>query len=163
MHRYWERLVLEIVVLVAVIVVAGIAGLIIWIKRAASCGRIIDAPVSEREAILAGDVLCRHVMTSGSLAVLEFFDWGIRLRGNLISRWIVPRWEARYSELAIAEQVTLPHSRIAVWLRLRDGQGGIGFFRLPTFDVLRLLEEHGVPVNRAIAQVSRVEELYRVS
>ncbi len=153
---------LEVVVLVALLVVAGAAGLIIWIRRVASCARIIEAPASEREAILAGDVLCRHSITSGSLAVLEFFDWGIRLRGHLISRWIVPTWEARYSELAIAEQVTLPQSRIAVWLRLKDGQGGIGFFRLPTFDVLRLLEEHGVPVDRSVARVRRVQELYRL-
>ncbi len=153
---------LEVVILVALLVVAGLAGLTVLIRRVASCARIIETPASEREAILAGDVLCRHSITSGSLAVLEFFDWGVRLRGHLVSRWIVPTWEARYSELAMAEQVTLPHSRIAVWLRLRDGQGGIGFFRLPTFDVLRLLEEHGVPVDRSIAQVRRVEELYRL-
>jgi hypothetical protein len=155
--------VLEVVVLVAVLVVAGIAGLIIWIRRVASCGRIIEAPPSERQAILGGDVLCRHSVTSGSLAVLEFFDWGVRVRGHWVSRWAVPTWEALYSELALAEQVTLPHSRIAVWLRLRDGQGGIGFFRLPTVDVLRLLEEHGVPVDRSVAQVRRVEELYHQS
>jgi hypothetical protein len=155
--------VLEVVVLVVVLVVAGLTGLIIWIRRAASCGRIIDAPVSEREAIFAGDVLCRYVITSGSLAVLEFFDWGVRLRGNLVSRWIVPRWEARYSELAIAELVTLPHSRIAVWLRLTGEGGGIGFLRMPSSEILPLLEEHGVPVNRSVAQVSRVAELYRLS
>jgi hypothetical protein len=155
--------VLEVVVLVALLVVAGVAGLVIWIRRAASCARIIEAPVSEREAIFSGDVLCRYVITSGSLAVLEFFDWGIRLRGNLVSRWIVPRWEARYSELAIAELVTLPHSRIAVWLRLRDDRGGIGFLRMPSSDILPLLEEHGVPVNRSVTQVRRVEELYRLS
>lgn len=153
---------LEVVVLVALLVVAGIAGLAIWIRRVASCGRSIETPASEREAILSGDVLCRRSVTSGSLAVLEFFDWGIRLRGHLVTRWAVPTWEARYSELAIAEQVTLPHSRIAVWLRLKDGQGGIGFFRLPTIDVLRLLEEHGVPVDRSVAQVRRVDELYRL-
>jgi hypothetical protein len=155
--------VLEVVVLVAVLVVAAVAWLIIWTRRVASCGRIIDAPASEREAILGGDVLCRHSITSGSLAVLEFFDWGVRLRGHWVSRWVVPTWEARYSELALAEQVTLPHSRIAVWLRLRDGHGGIGFFRLPTIDVLRLLEEHGVPVDRSVAEVRRVEDLYHQS
>jgi hypothetical protein len=154
--------VLEVVVLAAVVVVAAVAGLTIWIRRVASCGRIIEAPASEREAVLSGDVLCRHSTTSGSLAVLEFFDWGVRLRGHRVTRWAVPTWEARYSELALAEQVTLPHSRIAVWLRLKDGQGGIGFFRLPTADVLQLLEEHGVPVDRSVAQVRRVQELYRL-
>jgi hypothetical protein len=152
--------VVVVVVLVALLVVAGLTGLVIWIRRAASCGRVIDTPDGEREAIFSGDVLSRHVITSGSLAVLEFFDWGIRLRGNLISRWIVPRWEAQYSELAMAELVTLPHSRIAVWLRLTNERDGIGFLRMPSSDILPLLEEHGVPVNRSIAQVKRVAELY---
>jgi hypothetical protein len=153
--------VVVVVVVVALLVVAGIAGPVIWIRRAASCARVIDAPASEREAIFAGDVLSRYVITSGSLAVLEFFDWGVRLRGRLVSRWIVPRWEARYSELAIAELVTLPHSRIAVWLRLTGEHDGIGFLRMPSSEILPLLEKHGVPVNRSIAQVKRVAELYQ--
>jgi predicted DCC family thiol-disulfide oxidoreductase YuxK len=73
----------------------------------------------------------------------------------------VPRWEARYEELAMAELVTLPHSRIAAWLRLQDQQGGIGFIRMPSGDALMLLEEHGVPVDRSVARVRRVQELYR--
>jgi hypothetical protein len=155
--------VLVLTLLIALLVVAVATGLVIWIRRVASCARIIETPGSERQAVLAGDVLCRRSVTSGSLAVMEFFDWGIRLRGHLVTRWAVPTWEARYEELAIAEQVTLPHSRIAVWLRLRDGQGGIGFFRLPTADVLQLLEKHGVPIDRSVARVRRVEDLYHQS
>jgi hypothetical protein len=150
-----------VIVLIALLVVAGVAGLTVWIRRAASSARIIDAPAGEHTAYFSGDVLSRHVITSGSLAVIEFFDWGIRVRGNPVSRWIVPRWEARYDELAIAELVTLPHSRIAVWLRLRDGQGGIGFIRMPTTDALTQLEKHGVPIDRSVAQVRRVAELYQ--
>lgn len=154
---------LVLTLLIALLVVAVATGLVIWIRRVASCARIIESPVSERQAVLSGDVLCRHSITSGSLAVIEFFDWGIRLRGHRVTRWAVPTWEARYDELALAEQVTLPHSRIAVWLRLREGQGGIGFFRLPTADVLELLERHGVPVDRSVAQIRRVEDLYHQS
>jgi hypothetical protein len=153
---------LLVVLLLAVLAVAAATGLIVWIRRAASCRRRIDAPAGEPELALTGDVLCRYVITSGSLAVLELHDWGIRLRGNPVSKWIVPTWEARYDELAIAELVTVGPSRVAVWLRLRGGQGGIGFMRLPSEDALRGLERRGVPVNRAIAQVRRVDELYQL-
>jgi hypothetical protein len=152
-----------IALLIVLLVVAAAAGLVTWVRRAASCGRKIDAPPGEREAILAGDVLCRRLITSGSLAALEFFDWGVRLRGHVVTRWIVPTWEARYDEIAIAELATLPHSRVAVWLRLREGQGGIGFLRVPSTDALRLLEQHGVQVDRSIARVRRVEDLYHPS
>lgn len=151
-----------VILLVALLALAGVIGLARWIWRAASCTRTVDAPASQPEASFTGDVMCRYVITSGSLAVLEFFDWGVRLRGNPVSRWIVPTWEARYSELAIAELVALPHSRIAVWLRLRDDEGGIGFLRVPSNETLPLLEQHGVPVDRSVAKVRRVEELYHL-
>lgn len=149
-----------VVVLVAALGIVAVASLAVWIRRAASCQRRIDAPAGEPELSLTGDVLCRYVITSGSLAVLELHDWGVRLRGNPVSKWIVPTWEARYDELAIAELVTVGPSRIAVWLRLRAGQGGMGFMRLGSEDVLRKLEGHGVQVDRAVAQVRRVGELY---
>jgi hypothetical protein len=151
-----------VIVLVALLAVAAVAGMAVWIRRAASCGRRIGVPPSEREAIFAGDVMCRSVITSGSLAVLEFFDWGVRLRGHLVTKWIVPTWEARYEDLAVAELVALPHSRIAVWLRLRGERDGIGFLRMPTTDALQLLEQHGVPVDRSINRVRRVQELYQL-
>jgi hypothetical protein len=151
-----------LIVLLAVLGIAAVAGLVAWIRRAASCSRRIEAPAGAPELALTGDVLCRYVITSGSLAVLELHDWGIRLRGNLVSRWIVPTWEARYDDLAIAKLVTVGPSRIAVWLRLRDGQGAIGFMRLPSDDVLGRLERRGVPVDRAIAHVRRVDELYQL-
>ena len=79
----------------------------------------------------------------------------------MIARWIVPTWEARYDQLAVAELVTLPASRIAVWLRLRGDPHAIGFLTMDSRDILTLLQDHDVPVNRSIVQVRRVEELYR--
>jgi hypothetical protein len=149
------------ILLVAAIAVVIVAGLIVWIRRAASCARIIDAPGGEAREIFGGGVMCRYVITSGSLARLEFFDWGIRLRGIAVSRWIVPTWEARYDELAIAELVALPWSRIAVWFRLRAEPTGIAFLSDHSQDILGLVEQRGIPVNRSVAKIKRVEELYR--
>jgi hypothetical protein len=148
------------VLLVVLLVLAGGAGLFWWIRRAASCGRTIDVPAAEPAAVFYGGVMCRYLITSGSLARLEFYDWGVRLRGTMLSRWIVPTWEARYDELAIAELVSLRWSRVAIWLKLRGTPDGIAFLANGSEAILRLLEQHDVPVNRALAQIRRVEELY---
>jgi hypothetical protein len=149
-----------ILVVVLAALVAG-TGLFFWIRRAKSCGRTIDAPAGDMVALFYGGVMCRHLVTSGSLARLEFYDWGVRLRGNVVSRWVVPTWEARYDELAIAELVAMRWSRVAIWMRLRGRQDGIAFLANGSADVLRQLERHDVPVNRSVAQIKRIEELYR--
>lgn len=152
---------LIVVLLVIVLALVAVAGLITWIRRARSAARIIDAPAGEYDRLFPGDVLSRNIMMSGSLARLEFFDWGVRLHGLAISRWVVPTWEARYEELAIAELVTLRFSRFAVWLRLRGTTDGIGFLTHWSRDILREFEKHDVPVNRSVIKVTRAEELYR--
>jgi hypothetical protein len=149
------------VVLFLVLVVLCIGGVVMWTRLAASNARVINAPAGEPDTLFRGGVMCRHVITSGSLVRLEFFDWGLRLRGIAVSRWLVPTWEARYEELAIAELVCLPASRIAVWLRLRGEPAAIGFLSDRSTAILPLLEARGVPVNRAVTRVRRVEELYQ--
>lgn len=152
---------LVVVLLVVVLAVVLTAGLVVWIRRSKSSARIIDAPDGESDRVFPGDLLTRHTMMSGSMARLEFFDWGVRLHGIAISRWVVPTWEARYEELAIAELVTLRFSRFAVWLRLRGSEDGIGFLTHWSRDILREFEKHDVPVNRSVIKVTRAEELYR--
>jgi hypothetical protein len=149
-----------IILLVAVLLLLGIGGLAVWIRRARSLTRVIDVPDSEPDRLITGDVLSRYVMTSGSLGRLEFHDWGIRMRGIVISRWVVPTWEARYEELAVAELVASQWSRLAVWFKLRGESGGIGFLSHFTEEMLRRLEEHDVPVNRSVAKFKQVSELY---
>jgi hypothetical protein len=152
-----------VLVVVVVLALAVIAGLGFWIRRAASCRRTIDVPTAEFDRVFWGGVMCRALITSGNLARLEFFDWGVRIRGTAISRWIVPTWEARYEELAIAELVSLRWSRLGVWFRLREDAGGMAFLSYHSNEILPLLEGHGVPVNRSLAQIRRVDELYRAS
>jgi hypothetical protein len=149
------------IILATVIALLCILGIFLWIRLAAASARAIGAPAGEPDRLFRGGVMCRYLITSGSLARLEFFDWGVRLHGTVISRWIVPTWEARYDQLAIAELVTLPASRIAVWLRLRGEPGAIGFLTEHSPDILTQLQQRGVPVNRSVTQIRRVEELYQ--
>jgi len=149
------------IVLGAVLALAGISGIAVWIRRAKASGRAIDTPAGEPDRIFRGGIMGRHVMTSGPLVRLELFDWGVRLRGTVVSRWVVPTWEARYDQLAIAELVTLPASRITVWLRLRGEPSPIGFLTDDSREILTLLAGHGVPVNRSITEVRRVADLYQ--
>ncbi len=151
---------LVVVLLVVVLALAVIAGITVWIRRTASCGRRTGLPSGDLRRSFSGDVLCRSAITSGGFARLEFFDDGARLRGIAVSRWLVPTWEARYDELAVAELVRLPFSRIAVWLRVRGESGGIGFLTNFSQDILRELAVRDVPVNRVIAEVRTTADLY---
>jgi hypothetical protein len=150
-------LILGLVVLLVLLCVSGVA---MWARLAAANRRIIDAPEGEYERVFHGGVMARHIITSGLLVRLELYEWGVRLRGMVISRWVIPTWEARYDELAIAELVALPASRIGIWFRLRGQRGGIAFLSDHNLQILPLLERHGVQVNRSVTTIRRVEELY---
>ena len=151
---------LVVIVLVAVLALAAAGGLTVWIRRGRSLRRVIDVPDTEAIKTLNGDVMSRHLMTSGSLGRLEFHDWGIRIRGIVVTRWVVPTWEARYDEIAIAELVASHVSRYAIWFRLRDNAGSIGLLTHYSDEMLRRLEEHDVPVNRSVTKFRQVSELY---
>ena len=146
-------------VLIAVLVVLTGGGLLSWHRRAAASGRRTEGSLGDKQRAFYGGVMTRGVTTSGSLVRLDFFTEGIRLHGTIWSRWIVPLWEARYDELAIGELVATPYSRIAVWFRLRDGGGGIGFLSSYGEEILRQLEKHGVPVNRSVQRIKRAADL----
>jgi hypothetical protein len=149
-------------VLIVVLVALCICGVFLWARLASSNARVVDLPTGEPDQIFRGGVMSRHVITSGTLVRLDVFDWGIRIHGNIISRWIVPTWEARFDELAIAELVALPASRIAVCFRLRDSDPRvIAFLSDQNPRILRALEAHDVPVNRSVTKIRRVDELYR--
>jgi len=149
-------------ILLGLLVVVGVMGVATLIRRARACQRIIDpaAPAGETELACYGGVMCWGVMTSGMLVRLDLLDWGVRIRGIPLSRWFVPRWEARYAELAIAELVVTPFSRIAVWFRVQGEPGGMGFLTDRSRDILNGLEKHEVLVNRSVQQIRSADELY---
>lgn len=151
-----------VVILLAAVLLAVAIGIAAWIRRARSCARVIDAPAGDLEAVFHGGILCKNLITSGHTVRLELYDWGLRIRGIAPARWLVPTWEARYEELAIAELVASEFSRIAVWCRLSGESGGMGFLSERSQDVLQALEKHEVPVNRALTHIRRVDDLYRV-
>jgi hypothetical protein len=150
-----------VIVPAALLVLLCVAGFGWWVRQAAANRRIIGMPGGEPDELFRGGVMGRHILTSGSLARLELYDWGVRLHGMALFGWIVPTWEATYDQLAMAELITLPHSRITVWLRLSGDPHAIGFLSQHSEEILTLLQQHDVPVNRAVTQVSRVEELYQ--
>jgi hypothetical protein len=149
-------------ILLALIVVMVVVGVVTWVRRARACRRIINppAPAGEVELTCYGGVMCRGMMTSGTMVRLDLVDWGVRMRGIPMTRWIVPRWEARYEELAIAELVATPFSRIAVWFRVQGEPGGMGFLCERSRDILDGLQRHDVPVNRSVQQIKRAEDMY---
>jgi hypothetical protein len=149
-----------VVILLVVLLLAIVAGLVTWVRRGRSAARVIGVPASEREAIFHGGIFCKALTTSGSLVRFEFFDWGVRISGIAVSRWLVPTWEARYGELAVAQLVASPFSRTAVWLRLQGDSGGMGFLSERSEEILRRLEKREVPVDRALTRIKRVDELY---
>ncbi len=152
-----------VVLLLVVVALVIVGGLVTWVVRARSCARIIETPAGQEddESLFYGGIMCKQLTTSGTMVRLEMLDWGVRLRGIAPARWVVPTWEARYDELALAELVASRYSRIAVWFRLRGEPGGMGFLSHQSQDILRILEKHEVPVNRAVTQFNRVDELYR--
>jgi len=147
-------------ILLALLVILVVVGVVTSIWRARACRRIIAAPAGETELVCYGGVMCRALMTSGTLVRLDLMDWGVRMRGIPLTRWLVPQWEARYEDLAIAELVRTPYSRIAVWFRLRGEPGGMGFLTERSRDILDGLQKHEVPVNRSVEMIRNVAEMY---
>lgn len=149
------------VILLAVLILMFAGAVLMWTRLVASNTRVIGAPADgELERLFRGGVMGKHIVTSGTLVRLEFYDWGVRLRGTAISRWVVPTWEARYAELSVARRVALPASRLAVWFRVSGKpECSIAFLSDSTGQILPVLEGHGVQVDRSVTQIRRVEEL----
>jgi hypothetical protein len=83
---------------------------------------------------------------------LEFFVWGIRLRGAGMGRFSTPVWEIQYQELWEARLVTAPTNQ-GVRLRAAGSAPPVIFWTRRGPEVLDRLQEHAVRVNRAADQI----------
>ena len=89
------------------------------------------------------------------LVRLDLFDWGIRLGPSVsLLRSIVPTWEVRYSELQGAELVQGPvFASKAIRFRSIDAGGPMVFWTSTGLQILSLLAEHGVAVDRSLSKL----------
>jgi len=137
------------------VVAVFIASGLLFIRRGAvRDSRKIGVPNAQRTATFLGGMLSSKKNNAGSGTVrLEFFDWGIRLRGAGIFRPFAPVWEAQYQELAEARLVTAPKNQ-GVRFRAGGSAGSVIFWTGQGSEVLDSLEKHAVPVDRAADHVS---------
>jgi hypothetical protein len=143
-----------------VVVVGGIASVFLLIRRqAAKNSRRLGLPTDQRTASFVGGMTSSTFDGGPGTIKLEFFDWGIRLRGagNLrgfgMLRLLVPVWDARYEELTEARAVIAPTNQ-GVRLRAAGSAGPMTFWTRRGSEVLDRLHEHAVSVDRAAHHVS---------
>ena len=110
-------------------------------------------PSARRTTAFVGGMLSGTFNAGPRTIRLEFFDWGIRLRGRGMGRLFRPVWEIDYVELREARLVTAPGNQ---GVRLRAGGDSADpmiFWTRRGSEVLDRLQEHAVRVNRAADQI----------
>jgi hypothetical protein len=120
---------------------------------AVSASRRVGAPGGRATARFRGGMWRRGRLSLDIGTVrMEFFDWGIRLAGLGLGRFMTPVWEARYEDLTEARMVIAPTDR---GIRLRAGEGGdeVIFWTDQGSEILDRLDQHLVPVDRAADQI----------
>lgn len=99
------------------------------------------------------------VTTSDGLARLEFFGWGIRVRGKALIRWLLPTWEARFEELSSTRPLSAPFGRRGIFFAARNRTDPVVFWTRQGSAILARLEQQGV---RADCSGVRVRRLYEI-
>ena len=100
-------------------------------------------------------------VTGVPLTRLEFFSWGIRLRGSSRPvRWLIAPWEARYEELATAQLVS------SAWTGIRFAVTGstdaVVFLSFKSSaEILDELEARGVCVDRSMKSIRQAGGTHR--
>jgi len=147
-------IILVLVLAVFVLVLAFFAWGFLFIRGVAvSASRRVGAPGGRGTARFLGGMWRRGKLSLDVGTVrLEFFDWGIRLAGLGLGRFMAPVWEARYEDLIEARLVIAPTHR---GIRFRAGDGGdeVIFWTNQGSDVLDRLDQHLVPVDRVADQI----------
>jgi len=89
------------------------------------------------------------------LARLEIFEWGIRLTGSARPlRLVVPTWEVNYGEITEVGMVKSPLMKgSGIRFRARAPRSPIVFWTSQGLEILDRLQEHGVGVDRSVAEL----------
>jgi hypothetical protein len=144
-----------IIFVILFILVAGFFAsvLLIMHRKAVRDSRRVGAPDARRTATFRGGMWRpgRYNADPGTMS-LDFFDWGIRLGGGDLTRFLSPVWEARYEELTEARLVKAPTHQ-GIRFHTGDGEGEVFFWTWGGSEVLDRLEEHVVVVDRAAVRV----------
>ena len=147
-----------IFVIFFIVAVGGIASaFLLFHRKAVKDSRRVGAPDARRTATFRGGMWWpdRYNAGPGTMS-LDFFDWGIRLGGGDLTRFLSPVWEARYEELTEARLVKAPtHQGIRFHTGdgEGEGEGEVFFWTCGGSEVLDRLEEHVVAVDRAAVRV----------
>jgi hypothetical protein len=99
------------------------------------------------------------VTTTDGLVRLEFFSWGIRVRGKVLVRRLLPAWEARFEEISSARPLSAPLGRQGVYFAARNVPGRVVFWTRRGHEILALLENQAV---RADFSEVRIRQLYEM-
>ncbi len=121
-----------IIFVILFILVAGFFAsvLLIMHRKAVRDSRRVGAPDARRTATFRGGMWWpgRYNAGPGTMS-LDFFDWGIRLGGGDLTRFLSPVWEARYGELTEARLVKAPtHQGIRFHTSDDEGEDEVFFW-----------------------------------
>jgi hypothetical protein len=142
--------------IIGVLVPLGFAGVIVGLRRnAVRLTRRIAVPQADPAVTFRGGFWSRITGgTKGYRAKLEFFDWGIRLRGSKLGGFLLPVYEIRYHEL-IDVQMVATRLRHGIRLRSEALPAPMNFetYRDTIPRIVVQLEERNVPVNRQVGHM----------
>jgi hypothetical protein len=132
-------------------VVAGTVAL--FRRRSAKSSRTIAVPAEAPTAAWKGGLRTQTVNATSGTATLELFDWGVRVRGRGFWQVLLPAWEARYGELAIAQLIEWPIANHGVLMRAGSSVAPLVFVTLRDREILEALAARGVLVDRSVSRL----------
>lgn len=134
-----------------------------WFRRlrwaADKPDRTLGMPDTPVIAAWYGGLRTSTINCTARAAYLELFDWGVRLHGRGLWRWLLPTWEVRYAELSMAQLIKFPIAHSGVLMRT-NGPIVPLVFAAPlrrSHQILDQLEARGVPVDWSATRLRRVD------
>ena len=121
--------------------------------------RTLGMPDTPVIAVWEGGLRTSMINSTAPTAYLELFDWGVRVHGRGLWRWLLPTWEVRYAELSMAQLIEFPIANSGVLMRTSGPIVPLVFVaRLHrSCEVLDQLEVQGVPVDWSVTRLRRID------